>query len=333
MAMLEEIGWPGVTDVARKIFQGARTVPPEQFQNWVFQQIRPVIYFDSAIWASGVNLDGKLLFHSIHLYNQPPKLLENYAHYAQEDILCRLVVESPGKTVCPEDMMPREEIESLDIYRYHCKPFGLEHAISTICVDADNNILAGASLYRKEIDNPFSESDKAAKQLLTPMLIEARNLNTFLHLNKPNCFGNCASAICDIKGILRDAESGFSELVCREWPNWKGPLLPVVPEPMMNGGSKAVFNGERIVLRLQPWNELLKITAREKSAFDSLTRSEQQIAQRLTEGLTNKEIANAIGVSPKTVGNHLHHIFAKLGVPNRQRAIAMLKDGALNQGQ
>lgn len=324
--MQEAVGWPEVTDVTRKIFQGARKVPPEHFQDWAFEQIQSAIHFDSAIWSTGVNLDGKFLFQGIHLYKQPPSMLENYAQYADQDILCRLVMESPGKTICPEDALTREELKRLDIYRYHCKPFGMENTIATICINSDSNTFAGASLYRKDIDNPFSETDKATKQLLMPLLIEARNLNLFLDLNAPDAFGANASAICDIKGILWEAESRFLELVRREWPDWKGPRLPVVPESFMGSTGEAEFNGKHIVLHLQSWNELIKIKIREKGAFDSLTQSERQVAEHLAGGLTNKEIANKLGISPKTVGNHLHSVYAKFGVPNRQRAIAMLKD-------
>jgi DNA-binding NarL/FixJ family response regulator len=37
--------------------------------------------------------------------------------------------------------------------------------------------------------------------------------------------------------------------------------------------------------------------------------------------LNNKQIARKLGVSPYTVKNHMHNIFAKLGVENRQAAV------------
>ena len=40
----------------------------------------------------------------------------------------------------------------------------------------------------------------------------------------------------------------------------------------------------------------------------------------LAQGLTNKEIARRMGISPKTVGNHVEHLYAKLGVTNRAGA-------------
>ena len=43
----------------------------------------------------------------------------------------------------------------------------------------------------------------------------------------------------------------------------------------------------------------------------------------LSRGLPNKAIARQLAISPKTVGNHVEHIYAKLGVSNRAAA-AML---------
>jgi len=52
-----------------------------------------------------------------------------------------------------------------------------------------------------------------------------------------------------------------------------------------------------------------------------LTPREQDVLLLLTKGLTNKEIANALFISEKTVKNHLNKIFKKLNVCRRIEAI------------
>ncbi|WP_320670915.1 AAA family ATPase [Patulibacter defluvii] len=55
--------------------------------------------------------------------------------------------------------------------------------------------------------------------------------------------------------------------------------------------------------------------------FDELTASERRIAELAAGGRTNREIAEELFVTPKTVENHLTRVYAKLGVPSR-RALA-----------
>jgi DNA-binding NarL/FixJ family response regulator len=54
-----------------------------------------------------------------------------------------------------------------------------------------------------------------------------------------------------------------------------------------------------------------------------LTQREQDVLQLLAEGLDPKEIASRLSISPKTVGSHTEHIFAKLGVHNRAQVVAL----------
>ena len=49
-----------------------------------------------------------------------------------------------------------------------------------------------------------------------------------------------------------------------------------------------------------------------------LTRREREIAALVEEGLSNKEIANALKISPATVKNHVHMILDKLNLPRRR---------------
>ncbi len=59
-----------------------------------------------------------------------------------------------------------------------------------------------------------------------------------------------------------------------------------------------------------------------------ITPREREVLQLLTQGNTNKEIANALCVSENTVKNHLKNILAKLHLQNRVQAVAFaLREG------
>jgi HD-GYP domain-containing protein (c-di-GMP phosphodiesterase class II)/DNA-binding CsgD family transcriptional regulator len=55
----------------------------------------------------------------------------------------------------------------------------------------------------------------------------------------------------------------------------------------------------------------------------ALTEREKDVLTNLARGLSNKEIARALGISPKTAGSHVENIYRKLGV--NSRAAAALK--------
>lgn len=57
---------------------------------------------------------------------------------------------------------------------------------------------------------------------------------------------------------------------------------------------------------------------------DALTASEFRVAQMAAEGLTNREIAQALFVTTKTVETHLRHVFQKLEVSSRTQLGAAL---------
>lgn len=57
---------------------------------------------------------------------------------------------------------------------------------------------------------------------------------------------------------------------------------------------------------------------------DSLTTRESECVHLAGQGLEDKEIAARLGISPRTVGNHLHRAYAKLGVSDRKLAARRL---------
>ncbi|HSB63525.1 MAG TPA: alpha/beta fold hydrolase [Thermoanaerobaculia bacterium] len=64
----------------------------------------------------------------------------------------------------------------------------------------------------------------------------------------------------------------------------------------------------------------------EERAFASLTLRERGILALLTEGLSNADIAERLGLSEKTVRNHVSNLFDKLGVWTRAQAIVFARD-------
>lgn len=67
-------------------------------------------------------------------------------------------------------------------------------------------------------------------------------------------------------------------------------------------------------------------TAPAESPLDLLTKAEREVAERVADGLTSRQIAEELFVSPRTVDTHLAHIYRKLDINTRARLAVMVAD-------
>jgi DNA-binding NarL/FixJ family response regulator len=93
------------------------------------------------------------------------------------------------------------------------------------------------------------------------------------------------------------------------------------------GAARHLAAGEPI-LSVDEVLELLRIAGRSQErdyqsqrAIEQLTPREREILQALTDGLSDKEVAERLNISVGTVGNHFVNIFKKLGVHSRLQAL------------
>ena len=63
-------------------------------------------------------------------------------------------------------------------------------------------------------------------------------------------------------------------------------------------------------------------------AIEGLSPRENDVLRMLADGLTDREIANALVISPRTVESHVSSILHKLGVRNRAEAAQRYRNAA-----
>jgi DNA-binding NarL/FixJ family response regulator len=65
------------------------------------------------------------------------------------------------------------------------------------------------------------------------------------------------------------------------------------------------------------------------NAFPILTARERQVLDLIAQGLDNAQIAARLDLSEKTVRNNITHIFDKIGVETRSKAIVLAREHGL----
>lgn len=170
-------------------------------------------------------------------------------------------------------------------------------------------VLVGSSL----ADLPKAVEDKADVVILTPGA--ARNFD----LSK---FPQPAQQL----GVLLLAEEDIYEMtnlpVITGQP-W-GFLPADVDADVLTAAVRAIYEG--LAVAPPAWlRKRLKLNgdtqARGFDTTEALTPRENEVLQQLATGLTNKQIAYALGISENTVKYHISSVYAKLGVMNRAEAV------------
>jgi DNA-binding NarL/FixJ family response regulator len=132
--------------------------------------------------------------------------------------------------------------------------------------------------------------------------------------------------------MFEDDESVFSAMRAGA----RGYVLKGAPPSEILRVVRAVGEGEahfgpEIAKRLMDFFSAPKRTSPEE-AFPELTAREVEILDLIAQGHSNAKIAARLFVSPKTVANHLSHIFTKLQVADRAHAIIRAREAGWGRG-
>ncbi|MET7424644.1 response regulator transcription factor [Dactylosporangium sp. NPDC005555] len=111
-----------------------------------------------------------------------------------------------------------------------------------------------------------------------------------------------------VHGAFDPAELGRAVLAVAAGHGWLSPVAAAV-------ATRTV--------RAQAWREDLAQRQEETLTRYRLTGRERDVLDLLAEGLSNAAIAHRLLLTEKTVKNHLHHVFTKLGVRGRMEAVLL----------
>jgi len=152
------------------------------------------------------------------------------------------------------------------------------------------------------------------------------------------------------RGSLALARGNFGDAVAtlararRYWSEFGAPYLVARLRVDIARGCAALGDSESAERELDAAEKIFQdlgaapdlariheIRAGSKAAgVDNLTARERQVLSLVADGSTNREIAEELRLSPKTVNRHVENIFGKLGVSSRAAAVAKaVKTGSI----
>jgi DNA-binding CsgD family transcriptional regulator len=90
----------------------------------------------------------------------------------------------------------------------------------------------------------------------------------------------------------------------------------------------ATWDARRVRSRLRKLGVRRRLVAAEPetNGWGAMTAAELAVARLVAEGLTNREVAERLFVSPHTVSSHLRHVFSKLGITSRVELARVARD-------
>lgn len=104
------------------------------------------------------------------------------------------------------------------------------------------------------------------------------------------------------------------------------------PEELLRGIRAAVAGEPAISGIVLRWLLEQSLSHNATSPSDSLTEREREVLELLHAGLSNKEIAQKLYLSVRTVEVHLRNVYGKLGVRSRLEAVTRMRGDGWPEG-
>lgn len=197
------------------------------------------------------------------------------------------------------------------------------HAIMAITVDLpDAGVQFFIALYRHDPHDGFDDVEGALFAGFARHLVQAwRHRLADLPVAGPAD----ALALSDRDGRLCHLGRQVAELLRRHCGDWCGTMLPPALAAALDGAPRWIwFAGARLFV--EPAGDLVAI--RMCCAAPVLTPRELRAALLFAQGLSYKEVARVLGLSPATVRTYLKSAYAGLQVTNKVELVAALKETA-----
>lgn len=303
-----------------------------EYRDWALSQLQDLISFDGAIWSNGHQQT--VQFHNHTLVNVPESLTQSLLEYLSINPIINVLFDNMGSPIDMRDLIADDDFYSSEIYLKCFKPHGIERILSSIHLDERTGLFTLLTLYRFERNKPFSEQDKQLQKQALYHLLTAAKHALFLQLEQSNdCQSkayntithlNSHKAICDSQGYFHQVQTSFIDLLERYYDNKLEASTSLLKLPFALELMNKTYEVDGLQVELKPFKDLFIVEIWPQGPLDSLSLREREIVQTLANGLTFKEAARELDLSPSTVSNHLYRIYQKLNIGSKSELFKLL---------
>lgn len=310
-----------------RLYQASREVPLDEFQECALKMLVDLVPFDSARWGTTARDERGAAYQTPWFFRDPPESLQDYNEFREQDTAATLVLATPDRT---------HNFQLVEFYpagstglRAYQRRYRHEHALITAHLNPETGLYDAFSVYGASATRPFSEAQRQLAELVFPHMREALRINQCLQLERIRPRGDgyqWVMAICDAAGRLRFAEPLFFELLIREWPHGSRQALPAELTQLASSKQAAKLIGHTVVFCVKVAHNSAFIYARPRMQADGLSRRELDVARQVAAGLSHKEIAKVLNISPATVRHHIQAVHEHMGVHNNAELTTKLRN-------
>ncbi|WP_296594867.1 helix-turn-helix transcriptional regulator [Phenylobacterium sp.] len=303
------------------IYAGVFDHPLAQFQDYLFDTVRPAIGFDSAIWITGVHETSQT--NSLWYHRRAPVDVAAYLrHFTAVDTVRVAALARPGTAYRIEDTRDMADYYASEVYRDIGRRGRMEQVMGISQFNAITRLSHYLIVYGHDRARPFKDTERDAFQRLLPHMIAAwrhRQMSEMLQIPLPPGETQrtaCGRAIADYHGVVEAADDGFATVIASAFPGWRGPRLPdVLCDLLARADDSAYIRSLNVRVLRSTQSCVLTLIGSEATA--QLTTAELRAAQLYASGATQAAIAERLGVSQHTIRNQLATVYDKLGIHNK----------------
>lgn len=305
---------------------------PQELMDWALNRLGPQLGQDFCVWTQ-FDAQGNMVGGQIG--NDVSASVWNYAPVVQRHLL-----EHPGlsayrksdQKICASrtsDLVSQQKLDETPLFRDAYRHVGARHQI---CLFFESPEIGPASLLFGRNGSEYSdEQAQTVRDLSSHFLIALRRLSRIESLEHALQSPETLS----FQAILNGSRWYYSQAIGQTTERVASAFgtareIFMVPLRLMRqisgdktqqpikdqhgnewmATSRMVGRVIHLILEPSPHQDVL-------TAYPTLTRREKEAAQWISEGKTNSEISQLMGISSKTVDKHVEHLFRKVGVQTR----------------